>query len=84
VIGGSIWPMPILNRHLTHTRFIGAHNLWYLRAWLTPSSARMCLQLAKGGCVFCTSENEAECPIEMIIHFSEFNNVGNASVWFAE
>jgi hypothetical protein len=47
VIGGSIWPMPILNRHLTHMRFIGAHNMWYLRAWLTPSSARMCLQLAK-------------------------------------
>jgi hypothetical protein len=76
--------MPILNRHLTYTRFIRVHSLWYLRAWLTPSSERMCLQLAKGGRVFCTSENEAEFPVEMIIHFNEFNSVCNAGVWFAE
>jgi hypothetical protein len=31
VIGGSFWPMPGINKHLTYARFIGAYNLWYPR-----------------------------------------------------
>jgi len=50
-------------------------------AWLTPVSARTGLQVAEVGCVFCTSENEAEFPVEMMIHFSELKNVGNPGVW---
>jgi hypothetical protein len=43
----------------------------------------MGLPVAEGSCVFCTWKNEAEFSVEMIIHFSEFNDVGNrASGYF--
>jgi hypothetical protein len=31
-------------------------------------------------CVLCASDNEAEFPVEMIIHFSGLKNVGNPGV----
>jgi hypothetical protein len=37
--------------------------------------------MADRGFVFCTSENAADSPVEMIIHFCELKNVGNAGVW---
>jgi hypothetical protein len=63
VIGDSIRPMPILNTHLTHARFISAHNLSHLRRL-----AHTCFGAHgySGGwwlCVF-TSENEADFPVE--------------------
>ena len=30
---------------------------------------------------FCTPENEAKFPVEMMFHFSELKNVGNPGVW---
>jgi len=50
-------------------------------AWLIPVSARIGLQVAGGSCVFCTSENAAEFPVELIIHSREFKNVHNPGVW---
>ena len=32
-------------------------------------------------CVLCASGNEAEFPVEMIIHFSGLKNVDNPGVW---
>ena len=63
MIGDSIRPMPILNTHLTHARFISAHNLSHLRRL-----AHTCFGAHgySGGwwlCVF-TSENEADFPVE--------------------
>ncbi len=63
MIGGGIRPMPILNSHLTHARFISAHNLSYLRRL-----AHACFDAHgySGGWRLCafTSENEADFPVE--------------------
>ena len=77
VIGGSIWPMPILNRHLTHVRFIGAYNLLYLRHLAdTCFSAHGVFRWRRVVVYFCTSgKNEAKFPVEMIIYFSEFKTL---------
>jgi hypothetical protein len=74
VIGGTIWPMLILNKHLTCARFIGAYNLSYLRRL-----ARTCFRArgsSGGGWWLCVLHvrNETEFPVEMIIHSSELKN----------